>query len=146
MNAENTVDPANEPADYAADKAADRPCRVRTNIGAMGDSLGNALRMCGERTGERCGDDAGKQDLQLHANTPSVVLEKPRRGPGSRHLHGAVVAGLIIGEDAAKRSQVAASSGAIKLSWRTWSEDAACAAPPPGYGRRPCPRPPSKAA
>ncbi len=106
MNAEHTVYAANESADNAADKSADGSCGVRTHIGAMGNSFGNALRLGGERISERCGGDAGNQDMKLHARTPFVVFKKARGGPGSRHLHGTIVARLIIRNAAAKRSQV----------------------------------------
>lgn len=79
MNAEQTVDSADEPADDAADKPADRSGVMGADISAMRDPVGNALRLRRQRTDERCGDDAGKQNMRPHAIIPLL-------GVGCRHV------------------------------------------------------------
>lgn len=63
MDAEQTIDSANEAADDAADKAADRTGSLIADISTMRGALRNPLRLRSERDGHRCSDDARKQPM-----------------------------------------------------------------------------------
>jgi hypothetical protein len=53
MDAEQTVDPADDAAHHAADKSPHRTSRVRPDVSTMGYAVWNALCLCRERTSER---------------------------------------------------------------------------------------------